>query len=126
MISELLRNKKVLEIGPFLKPFIRGDNVKYLDVMNLDDLKERAKKINFHYNPNYIPSQIDYVISNEDYSVINEKFDAVFSSHLIEHQVDLIHHLQQVEGLLEENDSYFLCIPDKRYCFDHFKPCTPI
>ena len=45
---------------------------------------------------------------------------AVFSSHCIEHQPDLVRHLQEVANLLEPDGAYFLLIPNKLYCFDHF------
>ena len=47
-------------------------------------------------------------------------FDVVLSSHVIEHQPDLVAHLNAVERLLVPGGFYFLLIPDKNYCFDHF------
>jgi hypothetical protein len=50
----------------------------------------------------------------------------VVSSHCIEHQPDLIRHLQDVELLLEPNGLAVFLIPDKRYCFDHFLSASSI
>ena len=58
-------------------------------------------------------------------SSINEKFDLIFSSHNIEHQIDLVSHLQQIEKLLNDNGQIILLVPDKRFCFDHFVPESP-
>jgi SAM-dependent methyltransferase len=63
---------------------------------------------------------IDFVSPNGDLGIIDQKFDIAFSSHCIEHQADLIRHLQHVARILHPDGRYFLIIPDKRYCFDHF------
>jgi hypothetical protein len=47
-------------------------------------------------------------------SLIKEKFSLIFSSHNIEHQVDLVKNLNQVANLLEEGGKFFIIIPDKR------------
>ena len=124
IIADLLSKKKTLEIGPFLRPLIKSENVKYLDVLSVDDLKKRAEKVNYHYDEQTAPREIHYVIKNEDWSIIKEKFDAAFSSHCIEHQENFIRHLRNVSNILNSGGSYYLCIPDKRYIFDHYKPIT--
>ena len=53
-------------------------------------------------------------------NVINEKFNIVLSCHSIEHQIDLIKHLQDISKLLEKDGYYIIIMPDKRYCFDHY------
>lgn len=63
---------------------------------------------------------IDYVDSKGDLSIVKEKFDVVYSSHNIEHQVNLIKHLKQISDILEENGKFYLVVPNKRYCFDKF------
>ncbi len=108
---------KVLEIGPFANPAIRGPNVKYFDVLTTDALRARAAahKIDAKGCP-----EIHFVSSTGDLSVVDEKFDVVFSSHVIEHQPNLIDHLCKVGRLLDPGGMYFLAVPDRRYCFDHF------
>jgi len=117
------KDETVLEIGPFYSPIVRGEKVKYFDVLNHNELVERAKELN------YPVEQVPYIHFTDpkgDLSVINEKFDAVVSSHNIEHQPDLIDHLRKVENLLNAGGLFFCLIPDKRYCFDHFLPETTI
>jgi SAM-dependent methyltransferase len=109
----------VLEIGPFCDPVMKGQNVRYFDV--LDEAGLRARAVEHKLDPTNCPA-IDYVSPSGDLSVIDQQFDAVFSSHCIEHQPDLIEHLRQVERILRPGGAYFLIIPDKRYCFDHFIP----
>jgi len=110
---------KVLEIGPFCVPLLRGPAVSYFDVMDKEGLVERARRIGW---PHEDAVEIDYVSSTGDLRVVPEKFDIVLSSHAIEHQPDLIRHLVDVEHLLNPGGYYFLIIPDKNYCFDHFIP----
>lgn len=109
----------VLEIGPFTSPLLRGPLVSYFDVMDTEGLLERARRIGW---PHEDPVEIDYVSNAGDLRVVPEKFDVVLSSHAIEHQPDLIRHLADVENLLNPGGRYFLIIPDKNYCFDHFIP----
>ena len=104
-----------LEIGPFCKPLLRGPNVKYFDVMDRLALEERARSIGMS---DAVAPQIDFVSAIGDLAVVDETFDYVLSSHCIEHQPDLIIHLQQVARILQPHGRYFLLIPDKRYCFD--------
>jgi SAM-dependent methyltransferase len=117
----LPKNVKYLEIGPLGRPYLTLNefNVKYFDVIEKEALKEIAKNAPGH-NPADVPI-IDYVDPNGDLKIINEKFDIVFSSHSIEHQPNILGHLEQVSNLLKSNGLYICIIPDHRYCFDHFQ-----
>ena len=108
---------RVLEIGPFAAPMLRGSNISYVDVMSTNDLRARA--IQLGLDPEKVP-EINWVSSGSDLSVVRDQFNAVVSSHAIEHQPDIIGHLQQIGNLLLSGGRYFLLIPDHRYCFDHF------
>ena len=105
----------VLEIGPFCNPVLIGEHVRYLDVLDAEGLKARARAIGG--NEGGCPEKIHYVGLLAD---ISGSFGAVLSSHSIEHQPDLIEHLNGVADLLEEDGSYLIIVPDKRFCFDHF------
>lgn len=107
----------VLEIGPFAKPVVIGPHVKYFDLMDRKALAERAKFIG--EDPERVPN-IDFVSPTGDLGVVNIKAAAAVSSHCIEHQPDMVRHLQHVQEILVPGGDYFLMIPDKRYCFDHF------
>lgn len=114
---------RVLEIGPFTKPMKRGPNMRYFDVLDREGLIARAQEKNYKFDD---APEIHFVSPIGDLSVVDERFDACLSSHSIEHQPDLIAHLEQVERLLEDGGRYLLVIPDKRYCFDHFIPETTL
>lgn len=108
-------SRSTLEIGPFCRPKVSGRKVKYADVIGQSALKARAKAIGY---PIIVCPHIDYVVPSGDLSTIQDHFDAVVTSHNIEHQVDLVGHLQQVEDILVEGGYMFLMIPDKRFMFD--------
>ena len=113
----------VLEIGPFASPVIKGPQARYADILPTEQLKKNAVELGL--DDSSVPN-IDWVVEPTDLSPIDQTFDSVFSSHAIEHQPNLVKHLQQVESLLNEGGRYFLAIPDHRYCFDHFKPTSTI
>ena len=68
-----------------------------------------------------IPLKIDFVEKHGNLKIIKYKFDFFYSSHNLEHQIDLIEHLNQANDALNSNGKYLIFIPDKRYCFDYFK-----
>lgn len=108
---------QVLEIGPFANPLKRGPNVKYLDVLSTELLRARART--HGVDPANCPD-IDFVSETGDLAVVTDRFDAVLSSHVIEHQPDLLHHFTGVADVLTAGGRYYLAVPDKRFCFDHF------
>lgn len=115
LIALIDDGRSVLEIGPFCDPLLRGPHVAYLDVLDAEQLRARAVKIG--KDPARCPAWIDYVGGLEQ---VGRRFDAVISSHAIEHNPDLVHHLAQVERILNPGGLFCLIIPDKRYCFDHY------
>jgi len=115
------RSANVLEIGPFCNPLLRGANVSYFDVLPQDELIARARSIGLGLDPGGVP-YIDYVSAAIDLSIVDRHFDVVVSNHCLEHQPDLVGHLQEVGKLLSPGGAYFVLVPDKRYCFDHFIP----
>ncbi len=108
-----------LEIGPWFRPITAGENASYFDVLDKEQLKQRAREIG--WDDSAVP-YVDFVSPTGDMSIINKQFDACISSHNIEHQPDLIRHLREVHRILKDDGLFILIIPDKRYCFDHFLP----
>ncbi|MGZ8364133.1 MAG: hypothetical protein ACXW3D_09395 [Caulobacteraceae bacterium] len=108
----------VLEIGPFVHPRLTGPQVRYLDVLDQARLNARAEKKGL---PPTAPP-IDFVSEDGDLAAARGPFQALFGAHVLEHQIDLIGHLKTAEALLAPGGRYFLIVPDKRYCFDHFLP----
>jgi SAM-dependent methyltransferase len=121
LLSLIGEDCDLLEIGPFDRPLKRGRNVRYLDALDTDALRARASE-----RPGRVAERvpdIDYVGGLED---VPDRFDVVLSSHAIEHQPDLVRHLQAVEAVLRPGGVYVLIVPDRRYCFDHFLPDSTV
>lgn len=108
-----------LEIGPYSKPTLKSKRTRYFDVLSRAELIKRAGLVGVA-DPG-VP-EIHFVSPVGDLSIVDDTFDVVLSSHCIEHQPDLVTHLRHVQRLLRSGGCYFLVIPDKRYCFDHFMP----
>ena len=124
LVRKLPLNK--LEIGPFTNPILRGDpSIKYFEILNKEKLVERAKTIGLAVK-NAV--DIDYVHPSGDLSSIPDKknFSLVVSSHVLEHQLDMVQHFAHVGELLDDGGYYFLIVPDKRFCFDHAIPESTI
>jgi len=113
----------ILEIGPFTRPLVKGKNVRYADTYDTNTLRQRAQ--NFGMNPDEV-CEVDYVIPEMSLTAIRDKFDIVVTSHNIEHQPNLVRHLNEVYDLLKPDGKFCLVVPDHRYCFDANMPPTNI
>ena len=120
--------KLILEIGPLCNPCMVG---KRKNAYALDYFTKEELIYNYRNDKNVDKSKIckvDYIVKdNLKYSdVIKDKmFDICFSSHNVEHVPCLVTFLNNVSSVLKHGSYFFLCIPDYRYCFDHFrKPST--
>lgn len=114
-ITYLKNEESVLEIGPFYCPVMTGGHVRYFDVLTKDQLIARATGLGL---PTKDVPEIHFCSPNGDLSVVDDKFTAVVSSHCIEHQPDLIEHINQVSKCLLDGGRYYLMVPNKRFCFD--------
>lgn len=111
-----------LEIGPGCNPRLIGDNVRYFDVKSKAELDQRYKN-----EPSArVPDEIHYVDPHGSLAEIADKFDIVFSSHVIEHTIDFLGHLNEVESLLNEGGLYVVAAPNKNFTFDYFKPTSVV
>lgn len=116
-----------LEIGAGYNPVLSkkdGYRVETVDHLDTSELKEKYR--NYDGLVENI-EDVDFVWKNGRlYDLIGnkERYDWIIASHVIEHIPDLLTFLMDCEALLKENGKISLVIPDKRYCFDHFRPLT--
>ncbi|WP_395666501.1 methyltransferase domain-containing protein [Methylocella sp.] len=122
-VAAVPRDLDTLEIGPFCAPLLRGEHVFYFDVADREALMRRAAVLQYPYTD---APEIHFVSPQADMSVVDRAFDQLFSSHCVEHQPDLVRHLNEAARVLKPGGRYFLLVPDKRYCFDHFQPATSL
>lgn len=126
LVKSVGENGLCLEIGAYFTPVVTGKNARYFDVFDTAELKRRAElDPDPNVNAANVP-EMHYVDPDGDISVVDETFYEVVSSHCIEHQPDLISHLEKVYDLLEEGGQYLAFVPDKRYCFDYFSPPSTV
>lgn len=114
----------ILEIGGgygprFVRP--RNPNVFHLDHCSAEELRAKyaADPTVAHLVDRIQP--IDFVCAGTPIDSVvpaDLKFDVIYGSHTLEHQVDMIGHLQSLERLLKPGGRVILMIPDLRTCFD--------
>ena len=123
-LNNIDKNKRILEIGPLCRPMIRkneGFEVFYADIRSTDEIKE------FYKNDQSVDNagicEIDFVVKDSYFESFRgiEKFDYVIASHVIEHVPQLILFFEDIASVINPGGFLCLTIPDKRYCFDHFR-----
>ena len=118
------KSPRILEIGPYMSPLITGQKVDTFDVLTKEELVSRA---NSEGGPSYLIPDVTWVGPEASNQYIRAQYDLILSSHVVEHQIDLIAHFQNIDSLLHPKGYYAALIPDHRYCFDHFNlPSTII
>jgi hypothetical protein len=116
-----------LEIGPLHDPMCVKPHcdVRYLDVFGADELRR-----NYAGDPDVDLDRIvdvDLVWKGELYGELTHlRFDYAVSSHNLEHTPCLISFFRNIQSCLQPGGKVYLAVPDKRYCFDHFKPETSL
>ena len=124
-LQSLDKNKRILEIGPLTSPMAPREDgysrVFYADIRPTDEIRE------FYRNDPAVDCEkiveIDYVLQENYAKTFHdlEKFDYVLASHVIEHMPSLIFSLLDFAEILKDGGRLCLTIPDKRYCFDHYR-----
>ena len=127
---------KGIEIGPWCNPIAsksQGYNCSVLDVFSTAQLKENARK------DSGIPTElaegieeVDFVGSSADIAELVDArgelgtFGYIISSHNFEHIPDPIKFFQGCQKVLSPGGALIMAIPDKRGCFDYFRPNTSL
>jgi SAM-dependent methyltransferase len=126
-----------LEIGPGHSPVApknAGYKVDIVDHLDKEGLIEKFSEIDdsqykgVDINLDNV-EEVDFVWQGESYLELIGKpefYDWIIASHLIEHTPDLIGFINDCASILKSDGVLSLVIPDKRYCFDRFRPNTGI
>ncbi len=128
---------EVLEIGPYhapIAPKALGYQTTTLDLVDASELRRRAAA-----DPSIDDAglqaieDVDLVGSACDVADLvrkrfgpEKRFDWVLSSHTIEHTPDPIRFLEQCAEVLTVGGILRMAVPDKRGCFDHFRPSSDV
>lgn len=121
-----------IEIGPWFNPICpkrEGYAALVLDVFDQAELKERARNdpgIDQEMVDRIEPVDIVGSVAEMDQLVasrnMNGTLDYVVSSHNFEHIPDPIRFLRACAGVLNADGVLSMAVPDRRTCFDHFRP----
>jgi predicted SAM-dependent methyltransferase len=118
-----------VEIGPLANPFLKKSqfpNVKYADIRDTKGVLAEYVNGRMSVDESNIVA-IDYVCSDSYPGTIGVgTIDAFFSSHVIEHTIDILQHLIEVGECLKEGGVYGMVIPNKNYAHDKFRAVTTI
>ncbi len=130
LLEGVARDARLLEIGASYSPIAprsEGWNTKIVDHANRDQLVEKYKR-----EPDLWVERIEEVdfiwtdgsIADALPAPLHGAFDYLIASHVIEHVPDLISFLSSAERILQPEGAVILAIPDKRFCFDYYRPLT--
>lgn len=119
-----------LEIGPSHSPIApksEGYAVETLDHCTAAELRDKyAKHAHEGLRLDRI-EEVDFVWQGQPYADLTRRphgYKWVVASHVIEHMPDLIGFLNDCDSVLADAGVLVLAIPDKRYCFDHYRPLS--
>jgi SAM-dependent methyltransferase len=124
LLGSVPADATILEIGGGYNPrYLKADHpgVYHLDHGSTEEL--RAKYAAFPATAHLVDriQHIDFVFDGAPIETLVPaalRFDVIYGSHVLEHQVDLIGHLQSLEKLLKPGGRVIEMIPDLRTCFD--------
>lgn len=126
-LDGISKDQKGLEIGPSHHPAAPkkcGYAVEIVDWLDQNGLKEHYR--NDGINLDAI-EPVDYVWHGESYYELIQKdnyYDYIIASHMIEHSTNLAGFFNDCSKLLKKEGVLRLAVPDKRYCFDHYRHTT--
>lgn len=133
LLKELLENKNGLEIGGPSSIFQdKGVIPIYNFIKTLDGCNFSTQTIwegniengnPYFYYPD--KSGIQYISEAADLSVIKDaSYDFVISSNCLEHVANPLRAVKEWIRVIKPNGIILLALPNKAYCFDHYRPIT--
>lgn len=129
ILAHINKNGRGIEIGPSHAPIASkkdGYRVDIIDHMSQEGLITKYQGHNVNLDN---IEEVDHVWSGQTYAELTGKskyYDWIIASHVIEHTPDLVDFLINCDAVLKDEGVLSLVIPDKRYCFDHFRPISGI
>jgi len=96
--------------------------VETLDYTTADSLREKYRSLDIDIQR---IEEVDYVSDGGSLCSAAPRrgeYDFVFSSHVLEHAVDIVDYLKSCECSIKEDGVVVLALPDKRFTFDVLRP----
>jgi SAM-dependent methyltransferase len=132
LTKHIRKEAQGIEISPWFRPLAprsEGHNSSCLDIFDRDTLIQNCHAVNVGYMADRI-GEVAFVGSAVDIQAIveaarpGEKFDYVLSSHNLEHLPNPVKFLQGCGAILAPSGHLSMAVPDKRFCFDYFRPVS--
>jgi predicted SAM-dependent methyltransferase len=136
ILKHITKEQRGIEVAPYHSPLVPrrlGFNSLTLDVFETAELRRRAET-----DPHIPRDHLEHI---EDVDLVGsaveladlvrsrfgaDNFDYVISSHNFEHLPNPIRFLQGCEQILKPGAVLSMAIPDRRYCFDFYRPVTEL
>ena len=124
LMNSVPRDAVILEIGGGYNP--RYVKATHPHVHHLDHASTEQLRAKYALDPSVRSlidriQRIDFVFDGRPIELLvppTLRFDLIYGSHTLEHQVDLVRHLQSLEALLKTGERIIEMIPDLRTTFD--------
>lgn len=119
-----------LEIGPAFQPLApksMGFDVTILDHAPTEEIRQKYMGLGFDPSLVDLVEEVDCVWtggSYRDVAGLEPPFDYIVAAHVIEHTIDPIGFLLDLDSLLAPRGRLALVVPDKRYTCDHHRPTS--
>ncbi|PLX91338.1 MAG: hypothetical protein C0621_11080 [Desulfuromonas sp.] len=126
-LSNLKKESIILEIGGGYNPrFLKSEykNVYHMDHCSKESLKNKYGKDGSVSGMVGNIQEVDFILKSKSFSEIIPDgllFDFIYSSHVIEHQLDLVCFFTSIENSLKDSGNAVLIVPDMGSCFDRFR-----
>lgn len=121
-----------LEVGPSYSPIFpksEGYNVRIMDHATKDALVAKYGTLGVSPESLNLIEDVDYVWRGESLRELVGSgvfFDYIVASHVIEHTTDPAGFINDCASVLAPNGVLCLVVPDKRFCFDRFRPLSSL
>jgi glycosyltransferase involved in cell wall biosynthesis/2-polyprenyl-3-methyl-5-hydroxy-6-metoxy-1,4-benzoquinol methylase len=130
LLAPIDRSARIFEIGPSYSPIAPKADGWKTSTLDHATRSELIEKYRGHpgVDVNRI-EEVDFVwktgsITDAVPAHLHGTYDAFIASHVIEHTTDLIGFLDSAATLLAPCGVMILAVPDKRFCFDYFRPLS--
>ena len=130
LLAPLDRSASIFEVGPSYNPIAPKADGWKTSVLDHTTRAELVKKYRGHPGVDVSSIEdVDFVwtggpITDAVPARLHGAFDAFIASHVIEHTTDMVGFLDSAARLLTPDGVVILAVPDKRFCFDYFRPLT--
>jgi hypothetical protein len=121
------RSTRILEIGPGYNPIASkraGWNTHVIDHASREELRRKyaGAPVDLEAFEEVDTIWSDGPLHEAVAAELHGTFDLLIASHVIEHVPDFVGFLSSAAVLLKPDGVVSLAVPDRRYCFDYFKP----